>query len=108
MHAQPGQPTSVSPGVYALDCSATVYPYLATKRVNQIYRMALELDTQIDVQILRRVVRNMPRRFPAMFVTLRKDKDTYRLETTEPFGHRSVPLDLRRFGRHDPAENAGG
>ena len=81
MHAQPGQPTSVSPGVYALDCSATVYPYLATKRVNQIYRMALELDTQIDVQILRRVVRNMPRRFPTMFVTLRKDKDTYRLET---------------------------
>ena len=69
------------PGVYDLDCSATVYPYLATKQVNQIFRMALELDTQIDPVILRKAVRNMPKRFPTMFVTLRKDPDTFRLET---------------------------
>ena len=41
-------PTGATPGVYALDCSATVYPYLATKKVNQIFRMALELDEEID------------------------------------------------------------
>ncbi len=68
-------------GVYALDCSATVYPYLATKTVNQIYRMALELDEIIDVDVLRRAVQGMPSRFPTMFVTLRKDRDTYRLQT---------------------------
>ena len=72
---------SAVPGVYDLDCSATVYPYLATKRVNQIFRMEAELDTQIDLAVLRKAVRNMPRRFPTMFVMLRKDKDTFRLET---------------------------
>ncbi len=70
------------PGVFDLDCSATVYPFLATKKVGQIFRMALELDTQIDLSVLKRVVKRMPRRFPTMFVTLRQDKDTYRLETT--------------------------
>ena len=76
------QHTYPKPGVYDTDCSATVYPYLATGRVNQIFRMALELDTEIDVAVLRRVVRKMPDRFPTMFVTLRKDRDTFRLETT--------------------------
>ncbi len=75
--------TSSGAGVYALDCSATVYPYLATKKVNQIYRMALELDEEIDVGVLCKAVRNMPRRFPTMFVTLRKDRDTYRLQTMQ-------------------------
>ena len=60
------------PGVYELDCSATVYPYLATSRVNQIFRMALELDTDVDPDVLRRAVQSMPRRFPTMFVTLLK------------------------------------
>lgn len=68
-------------GVYDLDCSATVYPYLATKKVNQIFRMALELDEEIDVAVLRKAVQDMPRRFPTMFVTLRRDRDAYRLET---------------------------
>ncbi len=70
-------------GVYALDCSATVYPYLATKKVNQIFRMALELDETIDPDVLRRAVRDLPRRFPTMFVTLRCDRDTYRLQTMQ-------------------------
>ena len=74
-------PEQTVPGVYALDCSATVYPYLATKRVNQIFRMALELDTEIDPARLRTVVRGMTARFPTMFVTLRKDRDTFRLQT---------------------------
>ena len=69
------------PGVYELDCSATVYPYLATKRVNQIFRMALELDTDVDPEVLRTALKRMPARFPTMFVTLRKDHDTYRLQT---------------------------
>ena len=73
--------TSADTGVYALDCSATVYPYLATKKVNQIFRMALDLDEEIDVDVLREAVRNMPQRFPTMFVMLRKDRDTYRLQT---------------------------
>ena len=74
-------PSSAAAGVYSLDCSATVYPYLATKKVNQIFRMALELDEEIDVSVLRDAVRNMPQRFPTMFVMLRKDRDTYRLQT---------------------------
>lgn len=69
--------------VFALDCSATVYPYLATKKVNQIFRMALELDEEIDLDALRAAARKMPRRFPTMFVTLRKDSDTYRLQTMQ-------------------------
>ena len=73
--------TSAQPGVYQLDCSATVYPFLATKKVSQIFRMALELDTNIDTNILRRIVKRMPQRFPTIFVTLKRDKDTYRLET---------------------------
>ena len=76
-------PTSANPDVYALDCSATVYPYLATKKVNQIFRMALELDEEIDVAVLREAVRGMPKRFPTMFVMLRKDRDTYRLQTMQ-------------------------
>ena len=72
---------SAGAGIFALDCSATVYPYLATKKVNQIFRMALELDEQIDLDVLRKAVRNMPKRFPTMFVVLRKDRDTYRLQT---------------------------
>lgn len=67
--------------VFALDCSATVYPYLATKKVNQIFRMALELDEEVDVDVLRKALRDMPRRFPTMFVMLRRDRDTYRLQT---------------------------
>ena len=78
---QTNDPSLPKCGVYALDCSATVYPYLATKKVNQIFRMALELDEIIDLDVLRRAVRGMPRRFPTMFVTLRKDRDTYRLQT---------------------------
>ena len=35
--------TSAQPGVYQLDCSATVYPFLATKKVSQIFRMALSI-----------------------------------------------------------------
>lgn len=81
MSSQNNKPACAGPGIYDLDCSATVYPYLATKRVNQIFRMALDLDTEIDVAVLRRAVKNMPRRFPTMFVTLLRDKDTYRLET---------------------------
>ena len=73
--------TACGAGVYALDCSATVYPYLATKKVNQIFRMALELDEEIDVDVLRKAVLKMPQRFPTMFVTLRCDRDTYRLQT---------------------------
>ncbi|MBQ7596228.1 MAG: hypothetical protein IJU45_06155, partial [Clostridia bacterium] len=82
MSPQTKTQASAEPGIFDLDCSATVYPFLATKKVAQIFRMALELDTQIDPDLLRRIVKKMPRRFPAMFVNLRRDKDTYRLETT--------------------------
>lgn len=66
--------------LYPMECSATVYPYLATKTVNQIFCMEADLDTQIDPARLKTVAQKLCERFPTMFVRLYKDAFGYKLE----------------------------
>ena len=66
--------------LFSMDCSAVVYPYFATDTINHSFTMEADIDREIDPGLLRQVVQDLCERFPTMFVRLRWDKFSYRLE----------------------------
>ena len=66
--------------IYQMDCSAVVYPYIATKDVNQSFTMEADLDTDIDPVRLKAAAQSLCERFPTMFVKLHTDSKGYALE----------------------------
>lgn len=65
--------------LYTLDCSATIYPYIGRKDLNQSFHMEADLDRDVDPERLRAVVRKLCERVPTMFVCLHKDALGYKL-----------------------------
>ncbi|MCL2495191.1 MAG: hypothetical protein FWE98_05995 [Oscillospiraceae bacterium] len=70
------------PNIYALDCTALMLPYAASKTMPPVYRVAAALTEEIDADILGQAVRDLVPRFPALYVKLRKGFFWDRLEHT--------------------------
>ena len=66
--------------LYQMDCSAIVYPYLATDKIQHSFTMEADLDREIDPELLKTVVQRLCERFPTLFVRLRREKLGYKLE----------------------------
>lgn len=70
---------NVSDEVFDLDCSATIYPYIGTKDVNQSFHMEADIDSEVDVARLKAAVQKMCARMPTMFVCLQENALGYKL-----------------------------
>ena len=66
--------------LFTMDCSAVVYPYFATDKINHSFTMDADIDREIDPALLVDVVQSMCERFPTLFVRLHRDKLGYKLE----------------------------
>lgn len=65
--------------VFDLDCSATIYPYIGTKDINQSFHMEADIDRDVDVERLKAAVQKMCDRTPTMFVCLQEHALGYKL-----------------------------
>lgn len=66
---------------FAPDSGGVIYPYVAKKTWNSVYRFEARLDTPVDPAILSRAVQAMHGRFPTFFVQIIKEKSVYKLYT---------------------------
>ena len=66
--------------LYQMDCSAIVYPYFATDKIQHSFTMEADLDREIDPVLLKTVVQRLCERFPTLFVRLHREKLGYKLE----------------------------
>lgn len=91
------------PNKYALDSSATFYPYLTTKKAQSMFCVGAVLDDDIDKELLGRALNDAVLRFPLYKTQLKKGYGAYYLlENSKPLnvfdwdGRVLSPIDTKR------------